>query len=520
MKSKNKRGDVELVNDAGQPVCSQPGSLLSVSIVGFILLEETGMQLHRFVAGCSLSLMVCACGFETTVAPSEAGQDGTGDTRARHREHAMEESSRRTTGPVHSPSRGHRRQAAPGVPGPGAPGEETRHDRAMGPAFEDCEDGVAHGALQSRTRFAVDVVPTGERCPSEVQTRRCLDGKLEPWSGDFAFETCTVSRGAIDADPAVEPKPTWESTCEHAGATEPFAPRPEETCWEFRAHNASSPTDDTPLELSTGEAYHELYYAVPWPAGSVASRVRTEWDADAMYFQTTFASDTGRHNPGDVMRNVLGSTLGQHTTVLATGGAGGCNQELPPDVGLELPDDGLIMVQWHVYNDTGDPLTDRSAVHICTVPGQQREHTASWALLGTEQLGGLPGFEPGEHEFSGTCSNDSDQPITLVWLRPHLRAYGRRVTTVWKSQGGASVPVLDTAFDVAHQVTYALSPRVELAPGDSLETTCAFDNTSASMVGLGQSAHTEICYQLTLSYPAGLLQNGALSVSSARNTCW
>jgi hypothetical protein len=61
---------------------------------------------------------------------------------------------------------------------------------------------------------------------------------------------------------------------------------------------------------------------------------------------------------------------------------------------------------------------------------------------------------------------------------------------------------------------------VVLEPGDALRTGCTFDNGTGQGVSFGQSAFQEMCFQFAISHPVGALDNGALSLIGAENTCW
>lgn len=59
----------------------------------------------------------------------------------------------------------------------------------------DCEE-VAHGEPDSRERFAAAEVPYGAACEAETQTAACDNGVLGAWSGSFTEPSCTVAAPA------------------------------------------------------------------------------------------------------------------------------------------------------------------------------------------------------------------------------------------------------------------------------------------------------------------------------------
>ena len=57
-------------------------------------------------------------------------------------------------------------------------------------------------------------------------------------------------------------------------------------------------------------------------------------------------------------------------------------------------------------------------------------------------------------------------------------------------------------------------------PGESITSTCRYQNGSVAASPFGPSSDQEMCYQFAFSYPAGALDNGVLSLVGATNTCW
>jgi len=58
---------------------------------------------------------------------------------------------------------------------------------------ENCGE-VAHSELESRVRFQSESVSYGEECKKEEQVRKCDNGKLSEFSGDFKYEKCEVKK--------------------------------------------------------------------------------------------------------------------------------------------------------------------------------------------------------------------------------------------------------------------------------------------------------------------------------------
>ena len=189
-------------------------------------------------------------------------------------------------------------------------------------------------------------------------------------------------------------------------------------------------------------------------------------------------------------------------------------------MGLELPMTGKLNVQWHFYNSGAAPAPDKSTVVVCTVPANTRPNTGSLTWLGTENFYGPFGMPPGMHEFEGTCPNDSQGDITIWGFWPHMHELGRHMKSVVNRVGGMTETVFDKPFDFNKQIHYENRPEVVLKPGDTITSTCTFQNDTGGNVAFGPSTKQEMCYQFSFSYPARALENGALGLIGATNVCW
>lgn len=359
------------------------------------------------------------------------------------------------------------------------------------------------------------------RAPTYVESVSMNGGNVG--SADAGTVFSSVSNVEHDAAVALHAAPNAIAGCD---AADPFAwpaPAENETCYEFSLHDASTTTDVTKLVVEDGERVAQLYYAVPWPAGQVATRfgmqledlpIEREWIA--------FGSDE-QQAPGTVSKNVTGTTLGTNARLFARGSTGGCNVVMPADVGLELPgQDKTLMIQWLHANWSCASHLDGSKVVICTVPATERAHIASFTWLGTENLNGPDGMPAGtESTFDGTCENRSGAPVTITALWPHMHALGTHASAGLLRAGGAVESILDMPFDHTRESPYELSPRAVLGAGEKIRASCTYFNDTSSSVAFGLSTAQEMCAQLALAYPAGALDKPANpTLIGATNTCW
>ena len=190
---------------------------------------------------------------------------------------------------------------------------------------------------------------------------------------------------------------------------------------------------------------------------------------------------------GTVAPNVTGTTFGENAELIAGWAVGGCTTTFPSDVGVQLPSDGMIMIQWHHFNSTGLPTQDGSKVQICTVPAGSRPNVAGITFLGTENFNGPLGMGPGEQEFGSTCTNLSGDPITILGFTPHMHTIGTHMKSVVMHVDGRSETVFDQPFTFDQQVNYRQNPPLVLQPGDAITSTCTFFNDTAGILAFGQS---------------------------------
>jgi hypothetical protein len=297
-------------------------------------------------------------------------------------------------------------------------------------------------------------------------------------------------------------------------------PQPGETCYELLTHGAQTPGDTTPYMVRPDEHYEQFYYTVPWTEQVSATRVGARYDNMEVLHHWLLFTSAKPVSMNGTHETVIGTQLGDDSALIAGWAVGGRHTIVPDNVELELPaPNTLLNVQWHYYNSSGAPQPDRSAILICTVPPGTREHVGSITWLGTEDFFGPVGMPPGyKGDFSGTCPNDSAEPIHIFFFWPHMHETGVHMKSVVNRVGGTQEEVFNMPFDFNYQVHY--DAEVVLQPGDTITSTCSFENTTDAYVPYGPSTKQEMCYQFAFSYPAGALDNGVFSLIGASNTCW
>jgi hypothetical protein len=87
-----------------------------------------------------------------------------------------------------------------------------------------------------------------------------------------------------------------------------------------------------------------------------------------------------------------------------------------------------------------------------------------------------------------------------------------RILLIVASVGGCS----DKPFNFNTQLAHDLSAILE--PGDSLTTTCTYQNDTPGVVRYGMRTEDEMCFNFVTAYPANLLQHGT-AMNGAINPC-
>jgi hypothetical protein len=90
--------------------------------------------------------------------------------------------------------------------------------------------------------------------------------------------------------------------------------------------------------------------------------------------------------------------------------------------------------------------------------------------------------------------------------------------TVVNRPDGSHETIFDKPFDFNYQVHYPAA--YDLKPGETLTSTCTYNNTTDKGAPFGESTDSEMCYQFTYSWPAHALDNHAASLIGTSNTCW
>jgi len=298
-----------------------------------------------------------------------------------------------------------------------------------------------------------------------------------------------------------------------------------EECFELRAHGQPTTGDKSKYPVIPGESYTSFFFKAPWTKPVQGLRFKHLPDNSAVLHHWLLFSESGGGQDGDVETCDLGGPTGflcgaATTRSLITGWAPGRPDfVLPPDVGLELPAPGAMMVvELHYYNKAGGMAQDGSGVEIC-VTSKFRKNTASISWLGTETIE-LPPMATSTS--AGTCTPqragmNATDPINILYSWPHMHKLGTHMKSVVNRAGGAKETLYDGDFSFEFQVVH--DTPLKLMPGDTITTTCTFNNTTPGHVSFGQSTNMEMCFNFAYAWPAHALDHPGGAIGSSPNSC-
>jgi hypothetical protein len=293
-------------------------------------------------------------------------------------------------------------------------------------------------------------------------------------------------------------------------------------CFELRAHGAQTPGDTTPFQVgagpwitSPGQFYQNFIFKTPYTKKVTAVTMDAIIDNGAILHHWLFFQ---------VVRNQAAYRDGTHSTVLGThpdselisGWApGGDPPDMPPGVGMMVPDPGGVFeLEIHYANPGGALKPDRSGVRLC-VTSEPVQNVATVTWLGTENIS-VPARSMGT--ATGTCrpANPQGGDIHVLYSIPHMHKAGAHMKTVINRPSGPEI-LVDKPFKFEEQRSYDTPAIVKR--GETLTTTCTFNNTTNAALTFGTVSELEMCYNFVVAYPAKALHNPGGSIEGALNTC-
>jgi hypothetical protein len=187
----------------------------------------------------------------------------------------------------------------------------------------------------------------------------------------------------------------------------------------------------------------------------------------------------------------------------------------PSDVGVDLTPYPTLVLQVTYDNRSAAAGRDASGIGYCTTD-EERPNIAGTVLLGTEIGISIPGGAQNQIGGTATCTNLSRQaPVnaTIIASLPRMNGLGSGFTTEQFRAGErvayvSNVPIGTWQSGKQARILHfePSASRIEVLPGDSLQTKCYYTNPGAVPVGFGLRTQDELCYNIVIAYPIARLK--------------
>lgn len=195
--------------------------------------------------------------------------------------------------------------------------------------------------------------------------------------------------------------------------------------------------------------------------------------------------------------------------LVASWSPGASNWYLPKDVGVDLGR-GLFILEIH-YNNIGNPATtDRSGVRVCTTK-KPRANTASISWLGSQLFTVPP--KTNNYPISSRCKpTHQTDTLQILQVTPHMHLHGVRASMRVDRADGTSQMLFDGPFDFGSQTAYRGLGELKL--GDTLVSTCYYDNPDNTVLRMGTRTTDEMCHFFVAAYPPHQLVSDVFSLEN------
>ncbi|MBX3157664.1 MAG: hypothetical protein KF773_16955 [Deltaproteobacteria bacterium] len=177
--------------------------------------------------------------------------------------------------------------------------------------------------------------------------------------------------------------------------------------------------------------------------------------------------------------------------VWATGGG---PLSLPPDLQLAVPAGTVrFVVQTHAVR-TGDGAPPTRALTI--TPRRGASHRAGWLPLRAP----TPALRPHHvEEATATCRIAGELHLISTW--PHMHQVGKQFRGAVMRDGDGAVESFVTVDPWSFDAQRAYAIDTVVAPNQTIETHCTWQNDSDHTILPGPSIHDEMCGQSLMAWP-------------------
>jgi hypothetical protein len=184
-------------------------------------------------------------------------------------------------------------------------------------------------------------------------------------------------------------------------------------------------------------------------------------------------------------------------------GPGTPPQLLPPEAGypIEAGQTAHFVLQVHYNNLQGlVGETDQSGIALCTTE-ELRSYDADVMAFGATGFNGIIPNATSQLACDTAIIAQVDPwfPITVFQSWPHMHQIGRSQLSVVDKGGSQEVLADVPDYDFNYQIAYPTDVTIDV--GDSVSTTCTWQNDSATSVGFGENTQDEMCFNFVSYYP-------------------
>ncbi len=207
----------------------------------------------------------------------------------------------------------------------------------------------------------------------------------------------------------------------------------------------------------------------------------------------------------DPTRGFACSGLGGQGWDYVSAWAPGANPILFPEgSGLRLPAEAELVLQMHYFDsfDGADQLSDRSGYGLHLADSVDRRVTiAGYGATNFEIPAGDPAYAvSGEATWGG-----ADKEVLGVW--PHMHVLGSGIDErIVHADGSETCLLHQDRWNFHNQIYASLLAPVRVTDGDTVVTTCTYDNSAENPeqlsdppqdVGFGEETNDEMCFGFT-----------------------
>jgi hypothetical protein len=306
-------------------------------------------------------------------------------------------------------------------------------------------------------------------------------------------------------------------------ASSPTVPANDEVAWPadceerhvFRAHGNQEAGDTTKYRIAAGaQLVTTFYFHAPWTQDMQLLKGHMTFDnKKIVHHWVLWATSMSTAQEGSFAGAVGKDTvaLGGEQYVVG-GGPGATDVEMPANVGLRMPTGTnlLFELEVHYSNTVGETdEEDASSVEVC-VTSHKRPVEAAVHTLGRASFS-LPAHT--QTDITSTCvPSGLDEPVHIMAVTPHMHLTGERAKLVLNHKSGDALTLVDNPYTFQEQKSYVVpedrsAVDILVNPGDTLTSTCSFDNTTDVTINQGVRSENEMCNIGVLAWPAGKLHN-------------